>query len=82
MNQFCRTGEDLEAFSYADKAYKLAKKFALKYKSEIMLDELDITKLGMTVYYRMHGQETEAERVEKEFEEIKKIHLRQKNVDL
>lgn len=75
VNQCCRTGEDLEAFSYADKAYKLTKKFALKYKSEIMLHELDIAKLGMTVYYQMHGQETEAECVEKEFEEIKKNYI-------
>lgn len=76
MNQCCRTGEDLEAFSYIDKAYKLAKKFALKYKSQIMLNELDMTKLGITVYYRMHDQEMEVERVEKEFEEIKKkLHL-------
>ena len=71
MTQCCRTGEDLEELSYADKAYKLAKKFALKYKSEIMLEELDLAKLTLKVYYQTHNQETEAERVEKEFEKIK-----------
>ena len=71
MTQCCRTGEDLEELSYADKAYKLAKKFALKYKSEIMLEELDLAKLTLKVYYQTHNQETEAERIEKEFEKIK-----------
>ena len=71
MTQCCRTGEDLEELSYADKAYKLAKKFALKYKSEIMLEELDLAKLALKVYYQTHNQEMEAERVEKEFEKIK-----------
>lgn len=71
LNQYCRTGEDLEQLSYADKAYKLAKKFVLKYRTEIMVEELDLAKLALAVYYRVHEQETEAERVEKEFEEIK-----------
>ena len=72
MTQCCRTGEDLEELSYADKAYKLAKKFAFKYKSEIMLEELDLAKLTLKVYYQTHNQELEAEHIEKEFEEIKK----------
>ena len=76
LNQNCNTNEDLEALYYAVKAYKLAKKFTLKFKSKAMLDELDLAKLGLTVYYRVHGQQKEAEHVEKEFEEIKRqIHL-------
>lgn len=81
LNQCCRTVEDLEELSYADKAYKLAKKFVLKYKSEIMVEELDLAKLALTVSYRMHEQDSEAEHVEKEFEEIKKqiLEEEQKN---
>ena len=36
-----------------------------------MLEELDLAKLTLKVYYQTHNQETEAERVEKEFEKIK-----------
>ncbi|MBO5371597.1 MAG: hypothetical protein J6A75_02640 [Lachnospiraceae bacterium] len=70
LRTFCSSGEDLEALRYATKEYKLAKKFAFHFQTDDMLEALDRAKLGMTVCYRMHDQEEEAVKIEKETEEI------------
>ncbi len=71
MIEFCRTGEDLEQLSYANKAYKLAKEFTLKFRTEKMVENLKAAKAGMIWYYHIHHQEAEVKRVEEEFQKIK-----------
>lgn len=67
----CSTGEDLEALSYADKAYKLAKSFAFQFGTQDMLEQVETAMLELTAYYREHGQDIEAEEIGAEFIEIK-----------
>lgn len=71
MSEFCRTGEDLEQLSYTDKAYKLAKEFALKFRTKKMVEKLKAAKAGLAWYYHKHQQEAEVKRVEEEFQKIK-----------
>lgn len=72
LYEACRSGEDLEQLKYATKAYSLAKKYALKYKTDGIMEDFNLAKMGMTAYYCMHGQELEAQKIEKDYEETRK----------
>ncbi len=80
MNQYCVSGEDLEALSYADKAYKLAKKVVYEVRTEKVLETLKWAKLCMTIQYRTHEQEDEALQVEEEYERIREEILKSLSV--
>ncbi|MDE7478783.1 MAG: hypothetical protein K2M91_12710 [Lachnospiraceae bacterium] len=41
------------------------------FKTDEMLEDFELTKMVTTSYYRMHDQEMEAEKIEKEYEDMR-----------